>query len=228
MRQSLKILIGGIIGLHHDTKSFQKKLPRIIIKYSKLLDPIFIFYCKNNPDLKARGWNDWIPPTQEEIMRRIKDYKKEWREHEKEILRGMCDILGLEFKRNTIDVYIVSGNPRQLSDPIVIKSGFRPDEFIDSLTHELIHKLFQDNAKKFPISILDEMFPGETSAVKNHVITHSVLKYIYLDILKDKSRLDRDIENSKKHRTNDYIRAWEIVEKEGYMKLIKELKSKLK
>ncbi|MDP3958144.1 MAG: hypothetical protein Q8Q36_01605, partial [bacterium] len=58
---------------------FKAKLPRITIKYSKLLDPIFIFYCKNNQDLKARGWNDWIPPTREEIMKRISGYRQEWR-----------------------------------------------------------------------------------------------------------------------------------------------------
>lgn len=207
---------------------FRSKLPQIIIKYGKLLDPIFIFYCQNNPDLKERGWNNWIPPTQEEIFKKIEDYKNEWSEHEARILKSMCAILGLEFKRNAIDVYIVSGNPRQLSAPIVIKSGFTPDEFVDSLTHELIHALFGDNGKIVPISIWDEMFPGETKLVKSHAVVHSVLKYIYLDVLKDDKRLEKNIAGSKKHDTNDYFRAWEIVDEKGYTEIIKKFKSKIK
>lgn len=207
---------------------FGRRFPKIIIKYGKLLDPIFIFYCKNNPDLKARGWNDWIPPTQEEIFKRIEDYKKEWSKYETKILKSICAVFNLRFKRNMIDVYIVSGNPRQLSAPIIIKSGFSPNEFVDSLSHELIHKLFEDNGKRIPMSIFDEMFPGETNAVKNHVVVHSALKYIYLNILKDDERLERNINSSKKHTTSDYLRAWEIVEKEGYVEIIKKFKSKIK
>jgi hypothetical protein len=205
---------------------FGRRTPKIVIKYGKLLDPIFIFYCRNNPDLKVRGWNDWIPPTQEEVFKRIENYKKEWSKYEEKIVKEMCDVLNLKFKRNII-VYIVSGNSRQLSSPIVIKSGFNPDEFVDSLTHELIHTLFEDNGTKIPISILEEMFPGETSTIRNHVVVHSVLKYIYLDILKDEKKLEMNIENSRKHSTNDYFHAWEIVEKEGYMEIIKRFKKKI-
>lgn len=207
---------------------FGRKLPSIIIKYGKLLDPIFIFYCQNNPDLKSRGWNDWIPPAQGDVLKKIENYKKEWLKYETRILKGICGVLNLEYKRNAIDVYIVSGNPRQLSAPIVIKSSFNPGEFVDSLTHELIHTLFEDNGRKIPISILNEMFPDETNTVRNHVVVHSVLKYIYLDILKDERRLEKNITNSGKHDTNDYFRAWEIVKKDGYLEIIKKFKGKIK
>lgn len=71
---------------------FRKGAPKIIIKYGKLLDPIFIFYCQNNPDLKARGWNDWVPPAQEDVLKKIEDYKKEWLKYETKILKGICDV----------------------------------------------------------------------------------------------------------------------------------------
>ncbi|NNM83958.1 hypothetical protein HKL94_01960 [Candidatus Parcubacteria bacterium] len=207
---------------------FEKKVPKIVIKYGKLLDPIFIFYCQNNPELKTRGWNDWVPPPKEEMFKRVENYKKEWSRLEAKILRGICRVLDLSFKQNAIDVYIVSGNPRQLSDPIVIKGGFSSDEFVNSLAHELIHKLIQHNGEIIPISILDEMFLGETDTVRNHVVVHAVLKHIYLDVLKDEKRLERNVDSSKKHNTNDYSRAWEIVEKDGYMEIIKKFKSKIK
>lgn len=201
-------------------------MPKIRIKYNRFLDPIFTFYCKNNPELKERGWNDWIPPEKEEVFKRVKNYKAEWAKYENNILSKMCEISGLNFKRNIIDVHIVSGNSRPFSNPIVIKSGFSPDEFVDVLTHELLHTFFQDNIDIFPTKILDEMFPNESRTTKNHIITHAVLKYIYLDILRDPSRLERNILNSKKHSSSDYARAWDIVEDRGYRELIADLKKR--
>ncbi len=201
-----------------------KEIPKINIMYGRFLDPIFIGYIQSNSK-----WENWTPPAKEEVLTRIKNYKNEWSLFETKILQSLCDILNMEFKQNIIDVYIVSGNPRQFSNPIVIKSGFHPDEFVDVLTHELIHKLMTQNTDKAPVSILSEMFPKEKSQIiKNHIITHAVLKYIYLDILKDESRLKRNINKSKKHSTNGYVYSWEIVEKEGYKEIIEKFKNKYK
>ena len=57
--------------------SIRKDIPQIIIKHGKLLDPIFIFYCQNNPELKSRGWNDWVPPSEDVLLKRIENYKKD-------------------------------------------------------------------------------------------------------------------------------------------------------
>ncbi|MBU6431035.1 MAG: hypothetical protein KGJ58_00090 [Patescibacteria group bacterium] len=204
----------------------EMNLPKIRIKYNRFLDPIFTFYCKNNPELKKQGWNDWIPPEKEKVLERVKNYNEEWIKYENKILSKICEILGLNFERNIIDVHIVSGNPRQFSNPIIIKSGFSPDEFVDVLTHELLHVLFQDNIDIFPIKILNEMFQDESKTTKNHIITHAVLKFLYLDILKDRERLERNILNSKKHNSSDYTRAWEIVEEKGYREVIDDLKKR--
>ena len=201
-------------------------IPEIRIKYNRLIDPIFIFYCQNNPELKKSGWNDWVPPQKEGIDRRVENYKTEWVKYEEKILKGLIEITGLDFKNQIIDVHIVSGNPRQISNPLIIKSGFLPDEFVDVLTHELLHRLLTINKIKKEIMV-SEKYTEETVATQNHIIVHALLKYIYLDILKDDSRLRKNIEDSKKHSTNEYARAWDIVEKEGYMKLINEFKDKL-
>lgn len=197
-------------------------IPKIRIKYNRFLDPIFKAYIKSIP-----RWKDWVEPTEAEVKERVKKYKEEWVKYEHIIIPQICAILNLDFKRNIIDAHIVSGNPRQFSDPIVIKSSFSPDEFVDVLIHELLHVLFQDNIDIFPVSILEDIFPGESKTTKNHIITYATLKFLYLDVLRDNSRLERNILNSKKHSTSDYIRAWNIVDNKGYMEIITDFKKKI-
>ena len=193
------------------------KEPKIIIKYNRFLDPIFIGYIKSLPQ-----WKDWQVPSSEEVLRRIEEYKKEWKKNEKIILNALCEITDLEFFRNVIDVYIVSGNPRQFSNPIVIKSGFEPLEFVITLTHELVHKLFSDNNKIVPELL--SLFPKETPTTANHVVIHAILKYLYLDVLNNEKLFQKNITMSKGHSTNDYQRAWIIVEEKGYKNIIKTFK----
>lgn len=204
------------------------KIPKIRIRYNRLLDPIFIFYCKNNPELKNAGWNDWTPPSKEEVLKRVENYKIEWEKHENDILNGLCDITKLNFKKNIMDVHIVSGNPRQFSRPIIIKSGYMTDEFINVLIHEFIHELFSQNIDIVYKDIFKDMFPNESRLTQNHVIAHAILKYIYLDVLKNEIHMKKNLEISKAHSTNDYARAWEIVEKRGYKELITEFKERYK
>ena len=195
-------------------------LPKIRIKYNRFLDPIFKAYIKSNPK-----WKDWVEPTEVEVKERVKKYKEEWFKYEKKILEGVCEILDLNFSQNIIDVHIVSGNDRQFSNPVVIKSGFKPDEFIRSITHELIHRLFSDNLQNVVTSkIFLEMFPDKNELVRNHIITHAVLKFAYLDILENSEMVNKDTEMSSKSSFPEYKQAWDIVEERGYKELIAEFK----
>ncbi len=208
------------------------KIPKINIKYNRLIDPIFIFYCQNNPELKKRGWNDWLPPTKEKILKRVEGYKKEWGKYEKKILTGIIQVLGLDFKDQIIDVHIVSGNPRQMSNPLIIKSGFSPAEFVNSLTHELIHRLFVINELTKIDGQLDDFIhsisKNESDTTKSHIMVSAVLKYIYLDVLNEPFRLELNLLSSQKHSTDEYLRAWNIVEKLGYQKIISDFRDVLK
>jgi len=136
------------------------------------------------------------------------------------ILRGICNILKLDFYRNVIPVYIVGGNARNISDPLIIKEDYRsPADFVDTLTHELVHVLFTDNGNRVPVSIDEGMFPNEKHDTQVHVIVYAVLKYIYLEVLKDRGRFEKYVSITK---SKDYVRAWEIVEERGYKELIKQ------
>lgn len=158
----------------------------------------------------------------------VKDYKKAWAPFETKILKGMTDILDLSFRQNIIDVYIAPWF-NAFSDPLVIGVTREPYEFVDTLTHELIHRLLTDNTKLKPkadlIAQWQKMFGKQNSfTTLVHIPVHSVHKAIYLDILKDKDHLQRDISDCFKHGHQDYVDAWDYVQKHDYRKINESLK----
>ncbi len=177
------------------------KIPKILIQYGKLIDPLYIFYCQNNPSLKKRGWNDWIPPKPKELKRRILAYKKEWKKYEKKVLTEISGSLELSFNREVIDVFIVSGISRATSHPLIIKSGFKPKEFVITLVHELIHQIFDGKDLKFSKVLL---IKDKDKTVSNHILVYALLRKIF----KNKPEMLKIISDIKYNK--DYKKAYEI------------------
>ncbi len=198
----------------------EQQLPKIRIRYNGMLDKVFLFYCQNNPEFKQLGWNDWTPPNKDEILKRVHDYKNAWRENEEKVLNALSSILELNFINPIIDIHIVSGNPRQIGDPIIIKSGFTPDEFVVTLTHELIHYICSINNVEELDEYLEKPNANETSLTRRHIIVFAALTYLNKEILKDESGLTLARTASEKHRTSEYTRAWDIVNSLGYKKIL--------
>jgi len=203
--------------------------PKISIKFNSFLDPIFSFYVKNAPELANTNWKQWNTPTEETVIKQVKELKKEWQKYEKEIITALYEITEIKFKRNIIDVYMVSGTNRSYVNPIVMYATKRIEDFIDTLTHELIHVLIDDN---FPnkMKILDpeleKIFPGQTYLTRIHILVFAIQTHIFLNVFKDENRIKNNMESAKKHRTDEYIKAWEIVNREGYLNIIQSLKEK--
>lgn len=155
-------------------------------------------------------------------------YKKAWEPYEEKIVHAMCDVLELEFRQNIIDVYIAPWM-RAFSDPMVIGVTYKPDVFVDILTHELLHRLLTDN-KTQPYeynhrAVWKKMFGNKHSfATLVHIPVHAVHKYIMLDVLKEPKRLERDLESCKKHDAVEYTKAWDYVETKGYKDIIELLR----
>lgn len=177
-------------------------------------------------------WGDGTPLYAHDHYQEIVDsYIKAWKPKEALIMNAMQDILGLKFKHNIIDVYIAPWFAA-FSDPVVIGVRSTPDKFIDTLTHELLHRLLTIDNTTLDPSEKDKKLTAEWSGLFGdnhswntliHIPVYAVLKSIYLDVLKDKKRLDRDIQNHQKHE--DYKKAWEYVESNDYKEIISQLKS---
>ncbi len=167
--------------------------------------------------------------TDDEMQKIVEAYKKAWQPYETKIMKGLCEVTGLEFYQNTVDVYIAPWF-RPFSNPMVLGVVHEPDYFVDLLTHELIHRLITDN-KTIPYEtwFLDDwkkMF-GEDIELHAliHIPVHAIHKAIYLDILNEPKRYERDVEESNKYDAKSYLTAWDYVEKYGYKEIIAKLKS---
>ncbi|OHA16252.1 MAG: hypothetical protein A2743_02950 [Candidatus Taylorbacteria bacterium RIFCSPHIGHO2_01_FULL_43_47] len=162
---------------------------KITIRYNRFLDPIFLVYVKTLPKYK-----DWKPATLRTVLRRTAVYREIWNAKGISLLRKIYKVADLKFKRNLIEIHVVSGNPRPFSNPIVITANYNETKFLLVVLEELLHVLLKDNRVPF-IKSRDNL------TVRKHVQVFSIL----LKVL-DKETVDYAIENSKPHR--DYYRAW--------------------
>jgi len=197
--------------------------PEIRIKKSFLLNDKVI------PLLKAEllemgreqeGFDEFIDA-------KVIDYKNAWLAYEDRIIPALCDVLGVEFNQNIIDIYVAPFS-NSFSDPMVISTKYAPDRVIDVITHEIAHRLLTDN-NKLPMrdgrklsQHWKELFGEKDFKVLTHIPVHALLEYIFVDILNEPSRLEQDIDFCKNFQA--YNDAWEYVQKIGYETIISQLK----
>lgn len=166
----------------------------------------------------------------EDMQNIIKAYRREWSKFEDKILNGLWQILSVTYRKNIIDVYIAPWF-YAFSDPLVIGVTLTPNEFVDVLTHELIHVLLTDN-NKVSIDSLESPIGDSWSKLFGkmpfdqlvHIPVHAIHKKLYLEVLNDKSRLERDIEKVTKNKAVEYIEAWNYVNSHDYNEIIDSVK----
>jgi len=148
---------------------------KINIQHSKSLEPFFNFYVQNSPDVISPNWKKWISPDKEELEKRIGAYKNIWSKYEEKILSGISSALDLSFKKD-VDVYIVAGVNRSMSNPVVISSHHSLDKFVIELAHELTHRIFEGTNFKFDKILLNKT---ANKIVNNHVLVYAVLRKMF-------------------------------------------------
>ena len=201
------------------------RLPEIRISFADLL------YFNESQTLAGEDKLD----TYEQYEEWTEAYRKEWRKYETKIITALQEVLGVQFYKPVIDVscapYFI---PK--SDPLIMNFRNEPDQFVDVLMHELCHVLLTDNnvlqihnhtKKSVNLArVWEELFGKEHDfGTLVHIPVHALSKYIYLDILKEPSRLKRDIDSVKTYVGSEiYTAAWDYVEKHGYELIINKLK----
>jgi len=175
---------------------------KINIQHGKLLEPFFNFYVQNSSDVKGLGWNGWTPPDKEKVKKRIEAYKNVWVKYEEKILNGICSALDLSFKED-IDVYIIAGINRSMSNPMIISSHHLPNKFITILAHELVHRIFKNEDFKFSKILLNKT---ENKNINNHILVYAVLRKIF----EDEPEILKIVEDIK--HNDEYKKALELSE----------------
>lgn len=197
---------------------------KVRITYNETLDPIFVFYCKNSEIGKRLGWDSWTPPSREEMIKRIQHYREVWNPFEEYFFKTMEDIVGSPSLNKIVDVHVVSGNPRQIGYPIIIKSDFPDRIFVITMIHELIHYYFRIHKLSDDFTHSEK---SESKLTQKHILVFSIMKYFFCDIIKQPDFLEDALENSKKHETNEYVRAWDFANK-NYLEIIKTFSKNIK
>lgn len=158
----------------------------------------------------------------------IERYATVWKPYEEKILSAMCELTGLQFRQNVIDVYVAPFH-HSFSDPMILATKYESDRVVEVLTHELLHRLLTDNTTSEYtdnfINIWREMFGAEHSDITLlHIPVHAALQAIFEDYLDESPRVVRDKQMCASHP--DYDAAWNYVKKIGYRKIVKQLRDK--
>lgn len=195
------------------------KLPEIRIVYSWLLagGPSKVLEKQFGPQ---KEWTD------AEYEKWAHLYRNAWQKYESDILPAMQEVFGLEFYSPVIDVAVAPWFTAQ-SDPVILHFGYEPERFVDALAHELLHVLLTDNktysikSSGQPVDLSQrwqKLFGEREFNELVHIPVHAGLKYIYMDVLHEPSRLEFDIEDNKDNPP--YKAAWEYVQAHDYHEII--------
>ena len=147
-------------------------------------------------------------------------YSGYWSKYSVTIPKRLSEISGLGWKETSVTCYLV-GKHRSFSDPLSITAYEKEGPFLDALTHELIHRLVHQNQECLPgfWNWLKQKYPEESQLALNHVPVFAMQKALYIDVFgENRAELQRTKPVSIK---DDYSIAWEIVDNEGYVKIIK-------
>lgn len=164
--------------------------------------------------------------SRDSILAKLDEYETAWRPYETKLIQGMCDLLGLEFRQNVIDIYAAPFYT-SFSFPMFIATKYEADRAIEVIAHELLHVILYDNTSA-PIDYAkkeeewQEMFSSvEDPITLIHIPVHAMLQALFDDVLGEPERTARDKEMCSTWPS--YQAAWEYVETVGYKTIIEQL-----
>ena len=185
------------------------KQTKLIFHHAKLLEPFLMAYTLTKQ-------SDYIEQPIEKFLENKEKGEAEWKKIEDLFFNKTNEYLGLDFQRDILDVYIVRGSRMSMSKPLIVRGKDDPKLFVYELMHELLHVLLVSNKVR-------PGFGDENPSVRNHIHLYSFIEKFYKEVLKDEEILStiKSLANSE-----NYKRAWEITQSEGYDRLLEELRDK--
>lgn len=173
-------------------------------------------------------WGDGTPlRSYEEYVAIAEKYDAWWQPESEKILAALCEITGLEFRQNIIDVYVAPWF-YAFSVPMVIGVIFKTkDDLIRVLAHEITHRLLTDNTTyeyfyKF-LPLWRKMFGMELPFnTVVHIPVHAIIEKLCVEYLERPDLVVLDKERVAENPP--YKQAWEYVEEHGSEAIIAQLR----
>lgn len=151
----------------------------------------------------------------------------DWLNYEDEVVRGICSITGLEFRKNIIDICIA---PKVISTsrPIIIGVDGYDRRFVDEVMFQLIIQLLMDNTSiPYTYDVIEDWIDIFSDSLYEDeayfVPAFALLKALCLDILNEPDRLVRITKRCGGLFRGDEKVAWEYVDTHDYKEIINTL-----
>ena len=186
---------------------------KVIIRYNPILDKMAKAHSLLSPKTAERAAQETDTKFVDE---RIKEYRKLWDElGNDKIFAAIEGMTGKPFLNRCVMVNIVWVARTTESDGMIIPISHDPNNFVLTLTHELMHLsggVFTDE--------FNEKYKNETLHARTHIVVNAMTEYLWRDVIGKPEYVDLHKERCKKNNAIDHIRAWEIVDEVGYKKII--------
>ena len=170
----------------------------------------------------------FVMPTEKFIYKNVDKLELKWRKIEEKILKELEYVTGLKWQEADIYIYATSG-AGWFSDPLTMSIVEDIDFMLDTLIHELIHRILSENENweiiKKRWSKLMDKYKKENLNARIHVPIHAIHKHIFLKFFSQK-KLELEIKRVKDDK--DYARAWSLVEGQDYRAIIKAINPRFK
>ena len=171
-------------------------------------------------DQNIHWWNRkrLNPNSYKKTSSYIKKLENKWNKIDKTVFDTISELSNLKWKNKEIECYVVNALIYSFSVPLTITTKNDLDQQIEILIHELIHNIWIQNLDK--IKIKDYNKYGKLNQnTKIHILVHAIEKEVLIKLFGD--------EKTKKYiktydKSSDYKKAWNIVEKEGSRRIIRE------
>lgn len=156
---------------------------------------------------------------------RLRSYRREWSMWGAHILTGIAQLTGVRWKEKMLECQVRAANSDGSADGPLCVPGYKdPTQFVDILTHELIHVNIsyapREGEQGFELRLR-----RHPHIVRQHVLVHAV----HGILLKRLFGEERYLRERVWARTRpDYDRAWRIAEIKGFERVTEEFRSFLK
>lgn len=206
------------------------KIPKIVFNCSGIYNRFHKQWLEAYASEEFKKHNKKFSSAEKEL-KVLDNYKRRvcavWNKYEKNILQELSEISGLNWEEERIECYIVYVG-LTMSNPLTMHTFKEDSDFVDFLTHEMIHRLFMqpENLKRAKTAwkYIDRKYKNESKKTRIHIPLLAFHVHIFLKIF-HKERLEKHI---GKFSSGDYRRAWQIVRQEGYENIIREFKRRIR